>query len=132
MSKQIVFSALLVAASVAATRYYWPAVRTQTVVQEKEVIRKDVRTIIREVVRPDGSKETTTEIVDRSKQDNSSSHTVSTYRANWQAAVTAKADLSNLQPVYGVQVGYRVLGPAWVGVGISTDKTVTAFVGFEF
>ena len=63
-----IYTIVVAALAVSATKRLWPTIDTKVTVQEKEVIRKDVQTVIKEVVKPDGTKETVTTIVDKSKE----------------------------------------------------------------
>jgi len=76
--KNVTILVLIVAAlSAALTRYYFPKVEMKTQEITKEVIRNDIRTIVKEVTRPDGSKEVITETTDKTvKREESKKETV--------------------------------------------------------
>lgn len=134
MTRQISAYILIALAAVAGTRYLWPRVEYKHTVEQKEVVRKDVVTVIKEVVRKDGSRETVTEIVDRSRENSSRTETkVSTKKSEWSLSLLLKSDASKLgEPVYGLMAQRRLLGPVWVGVGASTDRQIMATIGLEF
>ncbi len=130
----VIYSVVLVALSVAGTRYLWPQIETQTKIEEKEVVRTDVRTVIREVVKPDGSKETVTEIIDKSKQSSTKeSLQITTRKNDWFVTAGVAAELGNFQQqTYNLQVNRRILGPIFLGVSGNTRREVGVAVGFEF
>ena len=131
MTRQISAYILIALAAVAGTRYLWPRVEYKHTVEQKEVVRKDVVTVIKEVVRKDGSRETVTEIVDRSRENSSRTETkVSTKKSEWSLSLLLKSKLG--EPVYGLMAQRRLLGPVWVGVGASTDRQIMATIGLEF
>ncbi len=103
------------------------------VVTEKErIVTKDhVVTVIKEVVRPDGSKETDTTIVDDSTKKEDSSKVTIKAVPQWRLDVEIRTSL-DLVPIYQVQVSRRLFGPVMVGVSISTDKTLGLSAGMEF
>jgi hypothetical protein len=54
-------------------------------------------------------------------------------RPNWAIGAGGKWDSSSLKPDhYAASVDRRILGPAWLSVTATTDKTVTALVKLEF
>ena len=59
-----------------------PKIESKTVEIEKEVVRKDIITVIKEVVRPDGTKETTSTTTDKSKESKESKSTAEIGRAH--------------------------------------------------
>lgn len=117
-----------------------PEVVTKEVekIKEVEVVKRDVKTIIKEVVRPDGSKETVTTIDESTREntrrqtDTAKEVTVAPAKPQWKAGATVKASLTNVLPVYGVQIERRILGPFYVGVQGWTDSTVAVGISMEF
>ncbi|MBK9292815.1 MAG: hypothetical protein IPM52_14500 [Bacteroidetes bacterium] len=135
MTRQALLIVALVAAAVAGTRYLWPRVEYRQTVVERETIKKDVRTIIKHVERKDGSKETVTTIVDNSKESSNRTETiVKAAQAQWLLSPLLKIDAKQglTEPVYGLMVQRRVLGPGWLGVAATTDKQIMATIGLEF
>lgn len=133
-NKNIAILVLVVAAlSAAVTRYYFPQVSTKVEVQEKEVIKKDIKTIIKEIVRPDGTKETVTEVVDHSKESKESKTSITTFKPkDWVIAATAETKDLRQQFAYGIHIQRRILGPVFVGITANTEKQFGASVGLEF
>ena len=128
-----IYTLVIIAVSVGVTKRLWPTIDSQIKIEEKEVIKKDVQTIIKEIIRPDGTKETQTVIVDHSKE--SSTKTLEqtiTKKNDWYVAAGAETKLSDLVPVYKLEVNRRVLGDIFVGATANTQGTVGLQVGFQF
>lgn len=132
--RNVVILVLVVAiGSAGITRYYFPKVQSQTVETTKEVVRTDVHTVVRFVERPDGSKETVTEIVDHSTKHETSTNSQTTFaRKDWFLGVGASTELKQLEPIYNVQVNRRILGPFYVGAQATTHGEVGLNLGMEF
>lgn len=128
---KFIIGALALGVGIAGTRYLWPRIEYKHTVQEKEVIRKDIVTVIKEVVRPDGSKETVTEIVDRSKESSTRKETL-TKAAQPQWSVGAYTTFNEKIPTYTVTVDRRILGPFSLGVYGQTNSTFGAGIRLEF
>jgi hypothetical protein len=129
-----IYTLVIAALAVSATKYMWPTVQTQVKVEEKEVIKKDVRTVIKERTRPDGTTEKETVIVDNSKESSTKTFEQKIMKKNdWFVAGGVEA--RNLQfndPIYRVEVNRRVLGDIFVGVSANTDRSLGVQVGFSF
>lgn len=109
----------------------FPSVKEKTVEVEKEVIRKDIQTVVKVVTRPDGSREEVTTIVDHSKENKEYSNTKTVAKANWHISASANKGLDT-DIYYAVQAEKRILGDIFVGGNISTNKTIGVSVGIEF
>jgi len=104
---------------------------TQTV--EKEVIKRDVVTIVKEVVRPDGTKDTTTTTTDRSKENRTDSSTVVKAAPLYHISAIASIPLNaSPTPIYGIQIERRFAGPFFLGVNAQTNLHIGLVVGMEF
>lgn len=133
-----VYTALIVAAlglGIYIGKSYFS--KTQTVEVEKEVQKSDVVTVVHEIVKPDGSKETTSTTTDKSvtnKDAKSSIVSVAPPPPNWHVSASyAVEPLSgSYQPIYGLQVERRILGPFSVGVRAQSDKQIGVVVSYEF
>jgi beta-lactam-binding protein with PASTA domain len=132
---------LVIAALAYATgRYLQPAkveVKQVEVVKEVEVIKRDVRTVIKEVERPDGTREKETVIEDRTrertkKESETQTHTVVTnLKPQWK--VQGLVQLNNIQqPTYGVGVERRIIGPVFVGAWGKQSREFGLSVSLEF
>lgn len=109
---------------------------TKIEVEEREVVRKDIQTIIKEVVRPDGTKETTTTTTDNSvEKKDRKSETLVQKQAEKQWLISAgasRASFTQQDTLYQVMAQRRVLGPVFAGVSVSTDKQVGLVLTAEF
>lgn len=123
----LIIGLLLLLIGAAIGRY--TASPTETVKEvEKEVVKHDVVTVTHEVKRPDGTTETEITTTDKTKESSTKKTEVSSAAApNWFLVGSATKD-----NVYGLQVNRRILGPAFVGVGATTDHIYTLNVGVEF
>lgn len=126
--------AATVAVSVAGTKYLWPNVQTKTEVVEHETVRKDVVTVVKEVVRPDGTKESTTTIVDRSKEtsDSKSTEIKIAARPQWFFQVGAITKSLTDKPDYSLGINRRILGPLFIGANYTTNNNFGLTIGMEF
>lgn len=129
-----IYTIVVAALAVGATKCLWPTVDTKLTVQEKEVIKKDVQTVIKEVVKPDGTKETVTTIVDRSKEASSKTlEQIVNKKNDWFVAAGAEARLNELNsPSYKLEVNRRIIGDVFVGATANTQGVVGLQVGFTF
>jgi len=137
----IIITIALTALAYAGGRYLTePTVITKNVevIKEVEVIKRDVRTVIKEVVRPDGTKETDTVIEDRTRErtrtdsDRSNETIVTNEKPQWKVDLSTRTKIQDLIPVYGASVSRRIIGPVFVGVNGWTDSSFGLSVGLEF
>lgn len=144
ISNKTVVILVIVTAAVAFGTGRWLAptkVETKTVerVVERRVVVTDVdrKEITKKVQKPDGTTETVTEIVDRSKikedtdKVSDSKTTTVTERDRTSLLVRGMigANLSSWSsgPEYGIGVDRRVLGPVWLGAyGFSSGRAGVA------
>lgn len=129
-----IYTIVVAALAVSATKRLWPTIDTKVTVQEKEVIRKDVQTVIKEVVKPDGTKETVTTIVDKSKESSiKKSEEIVMKKNDWFVAAGAEMRLNDLQnPVYKIEANRRILGDIYLGGTVNTQGAVGIQIGFSF
>lgn len=128
----VILMVLVAAASAGITRYYFPQLEFKNTETVKEVVRNDVRTIVKEVTRPDGTKETVTETTDKSvKKESSTSETIISAKPQWMFDIGARAN-SSREIFYDLQVQRRIAGPFFLGAKASTDKTIGVSIGMEF
>lgn len=129
-----IYTIVVAALAVSATKRLWPTIDTKVTVQEKEVIRKDVQTVIKEVVKPDGTKETVTTIVDKSKESSiKKSEEIVMKKNDWFVAAGAEMRLNDLQnPVYKIEANRRILGDLYLGGTVNTQGAVGIQIGFSF
>lgn len=119
---------LLMAAAYGVGRYVQPAkIETHEVevIKEVEVVKKDVVTVIKEIVRPDGTKETVTTITDKTKETSkkdskSESSTVIVYaKPQWRVQSSSSLETN---PKFGLGLERRVLGSVFMGIGTTNVK----------
>lgn len=142
MSKKMIVLGVLIVAVVgyAFGRYLQPPdIKIKTVIQEKEVIveRKNIVTVVKEVVRPDGTKETETRTEDKSettgKKDSSTNNNYESISSKPQWRVQGMIGLNaQAKNDYGLAVERRIIGPIFVGAYGNTQKSMGLSVSIEF
>lgn len=155
-TKIIIIAGALVLAF-AAGRFLAPTkVKTETKIVEVEKKTKESEseknrhkeTTIVEVTHPDGSKTTTTTIIEDSQANHKTSETDQIARKETDtkeitysgqkvhvmgmAGSSVPADLHQLAPVYGLSVSKDILGPVSVGAFGFTNKVYGVSVGLNF
>lgn len=118
----------------AAVRYYYPRVDVQTIETTKDVIKTDIRTVVRVVEKPDGTKETVTETVDNTTREtkDKKSH-IENKQNDWFIAAGVNARLNAINvPSYAISVHRRVLGPVFGGLTADTTGNIGVTIGLEF
>jgi hypothetical protein len=136
----IAICAALLLLGYAFGRYAQPAkvvTKEVKVIQQVETVKHDVQTVIKEVVKKDGTKETVTVIEDKSKdytQTKTKDHvtqTTSNVKPQWRVQGLVGTDL-NFQPIYGAGIERRIVGPVSAGIYANTKKQVGLSVSLEF
>jgi len=121
--KGIIIVLVAVGLGYGAGRYLQPAevkIEIKEVVKEIEIQKKDVITIIKEIERPDGTKEKETRIVDRStiekeKDEIRTKDTkITVSKSQWKAGALVGLNFKG-STSYGIHVERRILGPIFVG-----------------
>ena len=114
-------------------RYLQPA-RIEIKKEQVEVVKKDIKIVERVVTRPDGTteKETITEDKTKTEKETLESSLTVNKKPDWKVSGLSGLDLSNKSQFYGVQVDRRIIGPVFVGVTATTNKTIGLSVGMEF
>lgn len=132
--KQAIIACLLSAiVSAAFTQYYFPKIQTKTVETTKEVVRTDVQTVIKTVTHPGGDTESTTTIIDHTQRIETAKKTdVTITKKDWLVAASYSTSIHTLEPIYGVQVNRRILGPAYIGALLNNKGEVGLSIGLEF
>lgn len=119
--------------SAVVTKYYFPKIQTQTVEVEKEVVKNHIITIVKNTKNSDGSETTETRTEDTStKRSTDTKSTTVLASKDWVVSGSAQTKFDSLQPIYGVQVQRRILGPFYVGAMANTDHSAGLSIGFEF
>lgn len=100
------FFAFLILASSHYVAYYYGSQKPAQIV-EREAIKRDVETRIVEVVKPDGSKEVQTVIIDKSKESSTAKTPVLVPKPDWVVGAYYRLN----DPTYALSVSRRILGP---------------------
>lgn len=140
--KYSLLTALLIGlAGYATGRYLQPAeiiTKQVEVVKEIEVVKRDVKTVIKEVVRQDGSKETITTIDEstreRTHKDTDTRKEViqTAQKPQWEFGIMTKISIDKPIPTYGAQIERRIVGPFSVGLQAWSDASIGASINVEF
>jgi hypothetical protein len=116
------------------TKYYFPTVQTQTRDVVHDVTHTKIQTVTKTVKLPNGEVDTSVttdkDIVD-SLNRIADQVTLKTPK-NWQAGISYGTDIHTLQPIYGGELKYRVLGPAFIGATINTTGYLGGTLSVEF
>lgn len=118
------------------TKFYFPKVEYKNTETVKEVIRNDIRTIVKEITRPDGSKEVVTETTDKTvKREESNKETIIAAKSQWLVGISAKTSLKDPQIGYELSVARRQIGPFYLlgQVGVRKSEVSAGIgLGYEF
>lgn len=113
-------------------RYFQPP-KVETVEVTKEVIKKDVVTVVKEVVRPDGTKETETTTTDRTTEtSNTSNSSKVAIKPAWKVNAMVGYNIGQPKVEYGVMAQKNFIGPISLGAYATTERTIGVTVGLEF
>src|SRR5665213_3661966 len=97
------------------TKMYSPP---KTVEVTRDVTHTEIQVVTHTVKLPSGEVDTTTTTNQDIKQvdtDNKQTTLPPTVK-NWQVGISYGTDIHTLMPIYGGEVKYRLLGPAFVGI----------------
>lgn len=123
-----VLGILILLATHGAAYYYGYKKPPQVEVKQVETVKKDVVTIVKEIERPDGTKEKQTTIVDKSKE--STKTDTSTKKVELQYLVGVSYNISNNS--YKIDASRRLFGPVFGTVEASTNGNLFVGVKYEF
>lgn len=126
-------SLILLAVGYGVGRYLQPA-RIEIKKEQVEVVKKDIKIVEKLITRPDGTteKETITEDKTKTEKETLESSLTINKKPDWKVSGLSGLDLSSKSQFYGVQVDRRIIGPVFVGVTATTNKTIGLSVGMEF
>lgn len=129
-----IYTVVIAALAIGATKRLWPSIETQVKVEEKEVIKKDVRTIIKERTNTDGSSTKETIIVDNSKESSIKKfEQITVKKHDWFVAAGAEARLDEINnPAYKLEVNRRIVGDLFLGATVNTKGSFGVQVGITF
>jgi len=113
-----------------------PKIETKIEVVEKEVIKRDVQIVEREVKQPDGTTIIDRTTVDRSTKltdKESTKETIVTNLPKWHVSAGVIASLDSLKtPSYIITVEKNLFATISVGLTATTDKQVGVVLGYSF
>lgn len=114
--------------------YYGSRQSSETKTKEKETTSKDITTVIKEISRPDGTKETNTTIVDRSKEKREeTSQQIIVPKKTLSVSALIGVNNSNFSaPIYGVSITKDFCGPITAGVWGLNNGTAGVSIGVRF
>ena len=133
--RTLTISLLVVAGlSAALTKFYFPNVEEKTQTIEKEVVKKDIVTVVREVTRPDGTKEVVTETVDKSTSKSTNKEVAVKYdvTSEYIFGVGVVTQTKELKPEYSISAGKRIFGPIFGQVEYQTNGYIGVKALIEF
>jgi len=131
MKNNIIIAVVFLLLGGAASKFLFPTIKEKIVEKEVEVIKKDIQTIIKEIIRPDGTKEIVTVVVDKSQEKKESSRTTIIAKEEWHASLAATS--SNLKDIhYQIQIERRIIGNIHIGALVSTQGSYGLAIGYSF
>lgn len=111
------------------TAYYYGYKKPpQVEIKQVETVKRDVVTVVKEIERPDGTKEKETTIVDKSKE--SSKTNTSIKKVELQYLVGLSYNFSNQS--YKIDASRRLFGPVFGTVEASSNGNLFIGVKYEF
>lgn len=111
-----------------AAYYYGYKKPPQVEIKQVETVKKDVVTIVKEIERPDGTKEKQTTIVDKSKESTKTDTSIK--KVELQYLVGISYNISNNS--YKIDASRRLFGPVFGTVEASTNGNLFVGVKYEF
>lgn len=131
-----IVSLILLVTGYGLGRYVQPPQEViKTEIQEREVVRKDIVTIVKEITKPDGTKETVTTTTDNTveRKDTKTEHLeTKIVEKQWFIAAGVARESLVSENIYQLSVNRRILGPIYAGLSANTEKQFGLNVGMEF
>lgn len=131
MRTHIVVGLTCLIIGVVLCRIYYPVDSTIVEVY-KEKSQNDVKTIIKEIIRPDGSKEIITDITDKSSTNKDKTSTKIIAKNDWHISASGSRTFTDSSMTYSLQVERRVIGDVFLGATVNTEKQVGLTVGIDW
>lgn len=123
-----VLGILILLATHGVAYYYGYKKPPQVEVKQVETVKKDVVTIVKEIERPDGTKEKQTTIVDKSKESTKTDTSIK--KVELQYLVGVSYNISNNS--YKIDASRRLFGPVFGTIEASTNGNLFVGVKYEF
>lgn len=99
-------------------------------VETKEVVKKEIEYITREVKKPDGT--IIKEVIQKDLTEKAKDNKTVYEKPKYKAEIIPKYNFETKKTTYGASVSKRFSGPIFVGVYGDTDKNVGVSLGIEF
>lgn len=127
INRILILAALLLATHGAA--YYYGYTKPPKIeIKQVETVKRDVVTVVKEIERPDGTKEKETTVVDKTKEIVKTDTVVK--KVEMQYLVGASYNLSN--QTYKLDASRRVFGPVFGTVELASNGNLFIGVKYEF
>lgn len=124
----VIIAVLALILSHGTAYYYGYKKPPQVEIKQVETVKRDVVTVVKEIERPDGTKEKETTIVDKSKESTKS--TTSIKKQEFQYLVGISYNFSNQS--YKLDASRRLFGPVFGTVEASSNGNLFVGVKYEF
>jgi hypothetical protein len=109
------------------TAYYYGYKKPpQVEIKQVETVKKDVVTVVKEVERPDGTKEKVTTIVDKSKESSKTSTSIKKQELQYLVGISYNISTQ----AYKIDASRRIFGPVFGTVEASSNGNL--FIGGKY
>ena len=129
MKSYIITAVVSLIIGMGITKKFFPTIQEVNV--EKEVLKTDVKTVVKVIEHKDGTKETTTEIIDKTVKKESKS-VVLTKPIDYHLTALVTMDLDSKEKIYGLSLEKRVFSNIFLGVNGNTLNQFGISIGLEF
>jgi hypothetical protein len=129
MKYYIITAVVSLVLGMGVTKKYFPTIQEVNV--EKEVLKTDVKTVVKVIERKDGTKETVTEIIDKTVKKESKSVAV-TKPTDYHLTALVTMDFDNSNKIYGLSLEKRVFSNIFLGINGNTANQFGISIGLEF
>ena len=124
----VIIAGLALMLSHGTAYYYGYKKPPQVEIKQVETVRKNVVTVVKEIERPDGTKEKETTIVDKSKESTKTNTSIK--KQEFQYLVGISYNFSN--QAYKLDASRRLFGPVFGTVEASSNGNLFVGVKYEF
>jgi len=135
LKNTIIACAISAALAAAFTRFYFPAVKTETVNVDHDVVHNNIVTVTHTIKEASGVVDTTVTTTDNSTQVKTDTNTAIVTKSptlNISGLVANDFSRGILQPVYGASVSKQVMGPVTAGVFGLSNGIIGLSIGLNF
>lgn len=112
------------------TKTYFPTKQ----VEEKivNVVKKDIVTVTKTIIKKDGTSETVTVTEDKSTEKATKSVSKTDKIESFKLGLSASVQSYGDTPTYGILAEKRIFGPIWLGLQLDTSKQVGVVLSYTF